>query len=477
MQDGERQVAPVVSGIRRDHVARYEWAAKVIDKLVHDGRKVIDIACGIGYGSNVLARSRFNVTAIDIDAEALEYGRKHYAHDRITFLQGDASNPEGGLESDNRISTQRWHAATVFETVEHIEDPRPLLKWLRGRVKVLLASVPNEEVFPHQGRVKFHFRHYTPGEFAALLKECGWMVNAWYGQAGPESEVEKGRMGRTIIAVAVPAPVEEITREQPKGEPKDVTAEFKAAALPAKVPDAVAILGLGPSVAEFLDFSKRLGSTKRLCDEVWAINALGGVLKCDRIFHMDDIRIQEARAKADPGSNIAAMVEWIKEHPGPIYTSRPHPSYPGMVAFPLEDVLNHFQHDYFNSTAAYAVAYAVYIGVKKILLFGVDFTYPNSHKAEKGRACVEFWLGQASARGIKISLPKTTSLMDAIHDRSERLYGYDTVDVQLVPVGPGKITAKFTERDQVPTAEEIESRYDHSRHPSPLMQEEEPADA
>jgi hypothetical protein len=68
-------------------------------------------------------------------------------------------------------------------------------------------------------------------------------------------------------------------------------------------------------------------------------------------------------------------------------------------------VLNH-PDAYFNSTAAYAVAYAIHMGVKKISVFGMDFTYPNAHDAEKGRACVEFWLGIAPRAASSSQCPK-----------------------------------------------------------------------
>ena len=65
-------------------------------------------------------------------------------------------------------------------------------------------------------------------------------------------------------------------------------------------------------------------------------------------------------------------------------------------------------------------------------------------------------------------MPKTTSLMDALHTQAERLYGYDTVDVAILNEG-GKARVEITERARLPTAEEIEDKYDHSRHPSPLV--------
>jgi len=233
----------------------------------------------------------------------------------------------------------------------------------------------------------------------------------------------------------------------------------------------VCILGLGPSVNQYLEVTKRIGGRHKLADEIWGINALGGVFECDKIFHMDDVRIQEIRAKSAPESNISVMLDWIKNHKGPIVTSRAHPDYPGLVEFPLEAVLNEFGHDYFNSTAAYAVAYAIFLGVEKLMIFGNDFTYPNSHDAEKGRACVEFWLGVASQRGIKISLPQSTSLMDAMMTRAARLYGYDCVDVIFHEdeTDNKKINLEFKEKSSLPTAEEIETNYDHSVHPNPLV--------
>lgn len=440
LESGERQVAPTVEGIRRDHVARYEWAAKRINQ----GR-AIDLACGIGYGTQILAKAGIKATGIDIDAEAIAYAEKHYQHKRAAFQQGDAERLTADLG--------KFDAAISFETIEHIEDPRPLLRALRESAPTLIASVPNEEVFPW-ANYAFHFRHYTPKQFEDLLTETGWQVTEWWGQEGPESEVVRDMMGRTIIAVC-----------KHKQAPKVVHIPCKT---DTDRPESVAILGLGPSLAQYVDIAKRLGGRHKVADEIWGMNALGSVIQCDRIFHMDDVRIQQIRADKRPESNIAAMLSWIKKHPGPIYTSRPHPDYPGLVAYPLEDVINTCGYDYFNSTAAYAVAYAIHLGVKKLSLWGCDFTYPKAHDAEKGRACVEFWLGMASERGIRIQLPTRTSLMDALHTRAERLYGYDTVDVAMQHDGQ-KMRITYTERETVATAEEIEARYDHDVHPSPLV--------
>lgn len=439
LRSGERQVAPTRDGIRRDHVARYEWAAGRL------AGRVLDLACGIGYGTQILARRGLKATGMDLDAEALAYARAHYAHPRAHYRRADASKPSALGPHD---------AAVCFETIEHIADPLPLLKSLRRSTGTLIASVPNEDAFPWQPAYAFHHRHYTRAQFEALLNAAGWEVAEWWGQAGPESEVERHCSGRTLIVVA---------------KRSKHNTRTKAPAAAARAPRRVAILGLGPSVTQYLEITKRFGGRSAYFDEVWTINALGDVFTCDRIFHMDDVRIQEIRARAQPGSNIAAMLKWLRRHPGPVYTSRTHPDYPGLVEYPLEAVINSTRFAYFNSTAAYAVAYAVHLGVEKLSVFGNDFTYANAHHAEKGRACVEFWLGLAAARGIKLEIPRQSSLMDACNTQGERLYGYDTRAVSLKDTGK-RIDVAFREITTLPTAEEIERRYDHTAHPSPLIQ-------
>lgn len=232
----------------------------------------------------------------------------------------------------------------------------------------------------------------------------------------------------------------------------------------------VAILGLGPSVRQYLELTKRYGGRRAFCDQTWGINALGDVFACDRIFHMDDVRIQQIRAAAAPGSNIAAMLDWLKTCATPVVTSCVHADYPALEPFPLAEVLTKYPLGYFNSTAAYAVAYAMLVGATKITCFGMDFTYPDAHDAEKGRACVEFWLGMAAAQGIEISVPKTTSLLDAMNPQADRFYGYDCVNLGISRSAGGEILVSQVERAVLPTAAQIEARYDHSKHPNPMLE-------
>ena len=221
----------------------------------------------------------------------------------------------------------------------------------------------------------------------------------------------------------------------------------------------VAIVAMGPSADAYARHCAMAGSRLSNVDETWTLNAFGSIFHADRIFHMDDVRIQEIRAR---GGNvqIANMLKWMKIHPGPIYTSRVHPDYPGLVEFPLEDVLNSTGNmPYFNSTPAFAVGLAIHLKVDRISMYGTDYTFNDKYQAERGRSCIEYWLGRAEERGIDICVPGETALLDT--NRSDKLYGYDTRFVTGLKQPDGKIKIEFTERENLPTAEQIEAAYNH----------------
>ena len=222
----------------------------------------------------------------------------------------------------------------------------------------------------------------------------------------------------------------------------------------------VAIVALGPSGLQWPRLAEGLGDWRCQFDEVWGINGFANVFQCTRGFAMDDVRVQEARAKAG-NVKIRNLLEAYKKHPGPIYTSRAHPDYPSLVPYPLEEVVNSCGREYFNSTVAYAIALAIHERAQSIAMFGADYSFPDKHVSEKGRACCEFWLGVASARGIKIGVASGSTLMDA-NERTE-VYGYDGVTIKREKDDNGYV--KFTFEDKpIPTAQEIESRYDKQAH-------------
>jgi hypothetical protein len=187
-------------------------------------------------------------------------------------------------------------------------------------------------------------------------------------------------------------------------------------------PYCVAIVAMGPSHRDYLDECIQKTSRWKVADETWAINAMAGVIEHDRAFIMDDLRYFQKQARTVP--HLAGYQDWLSK-PGrpPIYTSVAHPEVPSSVTYPLQEVVAKLGLTYFNTTVAYAVAYAIHIGVREMRLYGMDFTdKTNRAFAEAGRACVEHWLRDARWRGINVAIAPNSSLMDTATGRT--LYGY-----------------------------------------------------
>ena len=188
----------------------------------------------------------------------------------------------------------------------------------------------------------------------------------------------------------------------------------------------IAIVGLGGSYADYI--SARIASQE--FDEVWGINCIGAILHVDRTFMMDPVsRFIDTE---NAGSQTGVAREFLAKNAAPIYSCIEHKDYPSIELYPLEKVVKDTGICYFNNTVAYAIAYAVWKKVKKICLYGIDFTYKNVNMAESGRACVEFWCATAIAKGIKIEVAHRSGLLDTNVPDNEKLYGYHRLDDPLV---------------------------------------------
>lgn len=198
------------------------------------------------------------------------------------------------------------------------------------------------------------------------------------------------------------------------------------------IPDSVAIVAMGKSRIDYGSHACAVGGWRGVADEVWAVNKMGGVIFNDICFRMDDLKHNTDRLYPE-------MVRWLKEHPL-VMTSTAYPEYPGSVEYPLEEVVNFVGFPYLNTTPAYALAYALYIGVKEIMLYGCDYTYPDQPMAERGRGCMEMLMGMAFVKGVTLKHGPNTSLLDYCYPLNDRLYGYnDTLSADVVD-GKWKIT-------------------------------------
>ena len=99
----------------------------------------------------------------------------------------------------------------------------------------------------------------------------------------------------------------------------------------------------------------------------------------------------------------------------------------GDIKYPLEEVKERFKTEYFTNTVSYMLAYAIFIGVKKIGIYGVDVAFGAPY-AQENRGC-EYWIGRAVEAGIEVVAPEQSQLMRTI---SGVIYGVqDSCNVML----------------------------------------------
>ena len=198
MVRGERQVAPDLRNIRQDHLNRYRFAAECLRAVMP--QRVLDLACGIGYGSQLLANQlNCQVTSVDIEPEALAYARKHYSSPKITHLCADARTLQ--------LDSASFDAVVCFETIEHVTFDEALLgqfhEWLRAGGK-LVMSTPNESVMPFSAaQFPYHVKHYTYAELESMLARCGFRLQQVSKQQNLQNpEIVPGSDGCFMIVIA-----------------------------------------------------------------------------------------------------------------------------------------------------------------------------------------------------------------------------------------------------------------------------------
>ena len=143
----------------RRHVAVYRWIAERCA-----GLDVVDMACGEGYGSAILAEHAAAVTGVDANPEAHEHARLRYTGPRLRFVRDLVES-----------YSEPCDAVVFLQTIEHLEDPGAVLDHFRGLLRpggVAYVSTPNVLTLAPEGAEKsgnpWHVREYRASEFRDL---------------------------------------------------------------------------------------------------------------------------------------------------------------------------------------------------------------------------------------------------------------------------------------------------------------------
>jgi SAM-dependent methyltransferase len=206
---GERFLPGTPGEIAYEHWHRYAFA-----RSLSAGRRVLDAACGEGYGTALLAEIATSAIGIDIDAPTIARAQTLYAgRTNLRFVTGSVTAvplADGAID-----------LAVSFETIEHLDaDQQPLLLAELARVLtpdgVLVISSPNRRRYSdgRDYRNPFHRHELYRDEFARLLADVlpaqRWFHQApmvasalWSEHAAREVEAWSGD-GRSVTAAAPP---------------------------------------------------------------------------------------------------------------------------------------------------------------------------------------------------------------------------------------------------------------------------------
>jgi SAM-dependent methyltransferase len=142
----------------RRHLVVYEWIAERCA-----GLRVADMACGEGYGTEVLARRAREVTGVDANPEAFEHARLKYTRPGVRFVRNMIE-----------LHSEPCDAVVFLQTIEHVPDPAGVLRHFKEMAGTVYVSTPNLLTLAPPGADKsgnpWHLREYRVAEFRALCE-------------------------------------------------------------------------------------------------------------------------------------------------------------------------------------------------------------------------------------------------------------------------------------------------------------------
>jgi 2-polyprenyl-3-methyl-5-hydroxy-6-metoxy-1,4-benzoquinol methylase len=164
----------------RLHLERYQFAQQ---HLVRGS--VLDIACGVGYGTVLLAEDPqvTNALGVDISASSVQYALRRYGSERVSYICSEALLFLPGRQFENIVS---------LETIEHVDDPNALFSHLvsllapQGRLIASVPVTPSVDANPH------HKSNFSLKTFMRMGEEFSLKYVASLKQFQPFSPVAVG---------------------------------------------------------------------------------------------------------------------------------------------------------------------------------------------------------------------------------------------------------------------------------------------
>ncbi|QYO67362.1 class I SAM-dependent methyltransferase [Leptolyngbya sp. 7M] len=156
---------PTSQAMLNIHLRRYETAARYVKD-----KRVLDIACGTGYGSKMLKQSgAAEVIGVDIAADTVEYAKHHYATPGVEFICADAE----------QFEAEPFDVIISFETIEHVPHPDRFLARIHSLLKpdgYFLLSVPLGET---RHIDPYHLHAFSQDDMFNLFEQANFAIFAY----------------------------------------------------------------------------------------------------------------------------------------------------------------------------------------------------------------------------------------------------------------------------------------------------------
>lgn len=142
-----------------EHLTRYKFVLQYCKD-----KKVLDVACGSGYGTQMISKVASKTHGGDNDPDTIEYAKEHYPGPKYAVV--DLEEPP---------MQQTYDVIVSFETIEHLKNPHKFLKYASTHCEKFIFSIPINNVG------EFHEVVYTEKEAKDLINTHFNKVD-WYEQ-------------------------------------------------------------------------------------------------------------------------------------------------------------------------------------------------------------------------------------------------------------------------------------------------------
>jgi ubiquinone/menaquinone biosynthesis C-methylase UbiE len=160
---GERLTGENSGWIRAEHLHRYALAGKYVKD-----KKVLDIACGEGYGTYLLGKSALQVFGMDIDEKVIRFAKEKYKKDNLEFKPGNIEN--------TGFKDYSFDIIISFETIEHLDNHIAAMNEIKRILKpdgILIMSTPDRDKYNFIRSVpnRFHLHEMNFEEYKTMLNQ------------------------------------------------------------------------------------------------------------------------------------------------------------------------------------------------------------------------------------------------------------------------------------------------------------------